>query len=73
MREPEIWLRSQKDPIDIRRVLSEIFAPPRLRSTLVATFMNAATMFAWWGLFTWIPSFLKLPPEKGGAGLGVLD
>ena len=34
--------------------------------------MNAGTMFAWWGLFTWIPSFLKLPIEQGGAGLTVV-
>jgi MFS family permease len=34
--------------------------------------MNAATMFAWWGLFTWIPSFLGRPVEEGGAGLSIL-
>ena len=34
--------------------------------------MNAGTMFAWWGLFTWIPSYLKLPIEQGGAGLTVV-
>jgi MFS family permease len=28
-------------------------------------------MFAWWGLFTWVPSFLSLPPEQGGAGLNI--
>ena len=28
-------------------------------------------MFAWWGLFTWIPSFLSLPPDQGGAGLDI--
>jgi MFS family permease len=34
--------------------------------------MNAGTMFAWWGLFTWIPSYLKLPIDEGGAGLTVV-
>jgi len=34
--------------------------------------VNAATMFAWWGLFTWIPSYLALPPAQGGAGLDVV-
>jgi MFS family permease len=34
--------------------------------------MNAATMFAWWGLFTWIPSYLGRPVEQGGAGLSIL-
>jgi MFS family permease len=29
-------------------------------------------MFAYWGLFTWIPGYLSLPVEKGGAGMTVL-
>jgi MFS family permease len=28
-------------------------------------------MFAYWGLFTWMPGFLAMPVEKGGAGLGI--
>jgi MFS family permease len=71
--EPDIWLRSREhtdagESIGIRT----IFSGPYLRNTLLATFMNAGTMFAWWGLFTWIPSYLKLPPEQGGAGLTVV-
>ena len=31
--------------------------------------MNAATMFAWWGLNLWVPSYLSLPPAQGGVGL----
>jgi hypothetical protein len=34
--------------------------------------MNAGTMFAWWGLFTWIPAFLGLPAEQGGMGLSIV-
>jgi MFS family permease len=29
-------------------------------------------MFAWWGLFTWLPPYLSLPVEHGGRGLGVM-
>lgn len=29
-------------------------------------------MFAWWGLFTWLPPHLSLPVEQGGRGFGVL-
>jgi MFS family permease len=29
-------------------------------------------MFGYWGLFTWIPSYLSLPPEKGGRGLSLV-
>src|SRR5260221_12289099 len=29
-------------------------------------------MFAWWGLFTWLPPCLSLPVEQGGRGFGVM-
>ena len=41
-------------------------------STWTIVAMNAATMFAWWGLFSWIPSFLARPLDQGGAGLSLL-
>jgi MFS family permease len=69
--EPEIWTRSRRSPRQGEGLL-QIFSAAQYRNTLVVTFMNAATMFAWWGLFTWIPSYLKLPLEKGGAGLTVV-
>jgi len=72
--EPEIWLRSRNErPPDAGLGLSEMFSSVYGRYAVVATLMNAGTMFAWWGLFTWIPSYLKLSPERGGAGLTVLD
>jgi MFS family permease len=37
-------------------------------STLISTFV----MFAYWGLFTWLPSFLASPADKGGAGLSMV-
>jgi len=30
--------------------------------------MNTFGMFAWWGLFTWIPAYLALPVSEGGRG-----
>ena len=30
-------------------------------------------MFAWWGLFTWLPPYLSLPVEQGGRGLSVMN
>jgi MFS family permease len=42
------------------------------RVTAALTLMNAATMFAWWGLNLWIPSYLSLPAEEGGIGLSTL-
>ncbi len=49
-----------------------ILRPPLRRFTLVATAMGAALLFAYWGLFTWIPAYLSSPVERGGAGLGIV-
>jgi MFS family permease len=40
---------------------------------LVTLFMNAAALFGWWGLFTWIPSYLALPIARGGRDLSLAD
>jgi MFS family permease len=61
--EPELWKeqRKLKDPVD---------AGPLWRKSLGSLFallsMNTFGMFAWWGLFTWIPAYLALPASKGG-------
>jgi MFS family permease len=72
--EPEIWERSaaEKKQRASRSGLGEIFRRPLLKDTLVTTVMNAGTMFAWWGLFTWIPAYLGMPSEQGGLGLSVV-
>jgi MFS family permease len=72
--EPEIWKQSRagltgEKNLERKSELRQLLMPPLLRPAVVATAINAGTMFAWWGLFTWIPSYLGLPPEKGGAGL----
>ncbi len=65
---------SLKPPAEkVKGSLSEIFRPPFLKSTVVASLMNAGTMFAWWGLFTWIPAYLGLPAAEGGMGLDVVQ
>jgi MFS family permease len=49
-----------------------IFRPPYGKHTFALLFMNFFGMFAWWGLFTWIPPYLSLPVEQGGRGFGVM-
>jgi len=72
--EPAIWKESAaaKKRLESRIPLGEIFRRPLLKDTLVTTLMNTGTMFAWWGLFTWIPAYLGLPAEEGGLGLSVV-
>jgi MFS family permease len=72
--EPEIWRKSRHERESglQKERLAEIFRAPFLKNTLVTSLMNAGTMFAWWGLFTWIPAYLGLPLEQGGMGLSVV-
>jgi MFS family permease len=51
----------------------QLFRAPLARGTLVCATMNAATLFAWWGLFTWTPRFLSLPVAQGGHGLSIVN
>jgi MFS family permease len=41
------------------------------RVILVTLLMNSAALFGWWGLFTWIPSYLAMPIARGGRGLSL--
>ena len=66
--ESPLWRASRSAPARLAHLLSGSLA----RLALLVTAMNAATMFAWWGLFTWIPSYLARPPADGGAGLSLL-
>src|SRR5213083_214553 len=49
-----------------------IFQPPFAKHTFALLFMNFFGMFAWWGLFTWMPPYLSLPVAQGGRGFAVM-
>lgn len=68
--ESPMW-RHPAEAADIR--LADVLRGPAGRLTWTLAAMNAATMFAWWGLFSWIPSFLSRPLAQGGAGLSLLQ
>jgi MFS family permease len=67
--ESEIWKRHavRRERIAFRSFLEKSV----LRNGILATAMNACAMFGYWGLFTWIPSFLSLPATQGGRGLSL--
>src|SRR5439155_14787027 len=44
-----------------------------LPNLLALLAMNTFGMFAWWGLFTWIPAYLSLPVSSGGRGFSQLS
>jgi MFS family permease len=68
--EPAIWRRARQAAAAPRA--AALFRPPLLRRTATATLLAAALLFAYLGLFTWIPTYLSAPAEKGGAGLSLL-
>lgn len=77
--EPEIWRRHQAQATTdsgwarTRATLSRLWQPDLRRNGIIATAMNTATLFGYWGLFTWIPAFLALPVEEGGRGLSITE
>jgi MFS family permease len=66
--EPEAWKRG----IRIEKPeTSRLFRGTLGYSVLICASMNAAALFAYWGLFTWMPRFLSAPVADGGRGLSV--
>jgi len=49
-----------------------IFRAPYAKHTVALLLFNFFGMFAWWGLFTWLPPYLSLPVGQGGRGFGVM-
>ena len=73
LEEPEMWRASRqvvspRPEMSPRQELSSRLGAP-LGLVVLLTLMNAATMFAWWGLNLWVPSYLSLPVAQGGIGL----
>ncbi len=66
--EPALW-RQARTTRAASGGLRSVLHGRLLRTTAALTLMNAATMFAWWGLNLWIPTYLSLPRAEGGIGL----
>jgi MFS family permease len=69
LREPEAWRQERAARLPIALLFRGEFG----RSMAVCSTMNAATLFAWWGLFTWVPHFLSMPRAQGGQGLSIVE
>jgi MFS family permease len=67
VREPEVWRRER----EARPHIGQLFRGAIGRNMLICATMNAATLFAWWGLFTWVPHFFSMSIAEGGRGLSV--
>lgn len=67
--EPEIWRLGRRH---VRPPLAEVLRAPILRNALAATALTTTVLFAYWGLFTWIPAYLASPLASGGAGMSIV-
>ncbi len=68
--EPAAWRAagSQRSSVPAPS-LAALLVPPLRSSAILATLLSTVLMCAYWGLFTWIPSYLASPVSRGGAGL----
>jgi MFS family permease len=80
LHEPEVWLASRGNPHagggEARAAVprfSSLFRGTLGYGVLICATMNAATLFAYWGLFSWLPRFLSMPVPEGGRGLSIVQ
>jgi MFS family permease len=69
--ESEMW--KQHAQSETKAPFSEIFSPTLRKQTIFLLLLNIFGLFAWWGLFSWMPPYLTLPIEKGGRGFGMMS
>lgn len=69
--EPAIW-KERGEKAAGGRGLGILLKPPLLGRAVAATSLATVLLFAYWGLFTWVPTFLAAPAAQGGAGLGLV-
>ena len=69
--EPEIWL-NQETRLSFGATLKELFGGPHARNTWIGLAFTTAAMCGYWGLFTWIPTYLATPVAEGGPGLDLV-
>ena len=69
--EPAIW-KEKRRSYGIGNALQLMWRRDLRRNGVIATAMNASSMFGYWGLFTWIPAYLSLPASEGGRGLSLI-
>jgi MFS family permease len=80
--ESELWQKSEsRQRVDSRVSaqspashvsIATIFRPPYAKHTIALLLFNFFSLFAWWGLFTWLPPYLSLPVGQGGRGFGMM-
>lgn len=69
--ESEMW--KERQAATGSASFSAIFAPALRRNTIILLLLNLFGLFAWWGLFSWMPFYLTAPVDNGGRGFGLMN
>lgn len=69
--EPVIWKKQASEKRGLGATLAVMKRPPYLTRAIIATATAASLLFAYWGLFSWVPTYLS-SHDQGGAGLGIV-
>jgi MFS family permease len=67
-----MW-KQQKNQSHGEAPFSEVFSPGLRTNTIFLLLLNIFGLFAWWGLFSWMPPYLTLPVERGGRGFSLMN
>ncbi|MED1950243.1 MFS transporter [Brevibacillus centrosporus] len=75
--EPDIWVEKQKENVKATHKekgssVGKLFDKKVRRWTILGSALSICAQFGYWGLFTWIPTYLATPVAKGGAGLDLM-
>lgn len=73
VQEPELWIQTQAARNEDAELSPlNLFRVPLARRTMIAILLSSCVMFAYWGLFTWVPAYLASPVGQGGAGMSMV-
>src|SRR5581483_11526455 len=64
--EPELWQSARGRGLPLRELGGR-----RSVQTVALIVLSSATLFAYWGFNTWVPTYLSAPRASGGEGLPV--
>jgi MFS family permease len=71
--ESEMWKEQRGGVGRAKAPFSEIFSSGLRKNTIFLLLLNIFGLFAWWGLFSWMPPYLTLPVERGGRGFSLMN
>ncbi|MBM4194419.1 MAG: MFS transporter [Gemmatimonadetes bacterium] len=70
--EPEVWKQNHAAGRLAGNPYRVLFGKELRARTLLACTLSSLLLFAYWGLFTWLPNLLASPVESGGAGMTIV-